>query len=111
MRKAYRVATRPSLEVLREVRFAMSRGEIGVLVGPSGCGKTTMLRIIAGLDTDYEGTIDFSGRGRLAMVFQKPRLLPWRTVEDNVRLVAPGADEATLVRRVNARRRRGSAYP
>ena len=78
------------------MRFTLSCGEIGVLVGPSGCGKTTILRVIAGLDTDYEGTIDYSGRGKLAMVFQEPRLLPWRTVEDNIRLVAPVVDEPTL---------------
>lgn len=95
-RKAYRAGTHPSLEVLRDVCFALSCGEIGVLVGPSGCGKTTILRVIAGLDTDFEGRIDYSGRGKLAMVFQEPRLLPWRTVEDNVRLVAPEVDESTL---------------
>jgi ABC-type nitrate/sulfonate/bicarbonate transport system ATPase subunit len=56
------------------------------LIGPSGCGKTTILRIAAGLDTDFEGLLRPPGAGRLGMVFQEPRLLPWRTVEDNVRL-------------------------
>jgi NitT/TauT family transport system ATP-binding protein len=55
-----------------------------------------MLRLIAGIDADYAGTIVSPARGRLAMVFQEPRLLPWRTVEENVRLVAPSADDATL---------------
>jgi ABC-type nitrate/sulfonate/bicarbonate transport system ATPase subunit len=95
-RKAYRAASGQSLEVLRDVAFTLMRGEVGVLVGPSGCGKTTMLRLIAGIDTDYDGTIISAARGRLAMVFQEPRLLPWRTVEDNVRLIAPRASDATL---------------
>jgi ABC-type nitrate/sulfonate/bicarbonate transport system ATPase subunit len=95
-RKAYGAATRRPLEVLRDIAFTLTRGELGVLVGPSGCGKTTMLRIIAGVDADYDGKVVAPERGRLAMVFQEPRLLPWRTVEDNVRLVAPNVDEATL---------------
>jgi ABC-type nitrate/sulfonate/bicarbonate transport system ATPase subunit len=94
--KAYRAASGQNLEVLRDVAFTLTRGEVGVLVGPSGCGKTTMLRIIAGTDTDFEGTMVRPAHGRLAMVFQEPRLLPWRTVEDNVRLMAPQADAATL---------------
>jgi NitT/TauT family transport system ATP-binding protein len=48
-----------------------------------------MLRIIAGLDRDYDGAIARPPDGKLGMVFQEPRLLPWRSVEDNVRLVAP----------------------
>jgi NitT/TauT family transport system ATP-binding protein len=56
-----------------------------------------MLRIIAGVDVDYDGRVVAPERGRLAMVFQEPRLLPWRTVEDNIRLVAPGVAESALV--------------
>src|ERR1700730_12746884 len=64
------------LEVLRDIAFTLTRGEVGVFVGPSGCGKTTMLRIIAGVDVDYDGRVVAPERGRLAMVFQEPRLLP-----------------------------------
>jgi ABC-type nitrate/sulfonate/bicarbonate transport system ATPase subunit len=96
VRKAYAAATGQPLEVLRDIAFTLARGELGVLVGPSGCGKTTMLRIIAGIDVDYDGKVVAPERGRLAMVFQEPRLLPWRTVEDNVRLVAPSVSESAL---------------
>src|SRR5262249_10561025 len=97
VRKAYAAATGQPLEVLRDIAFTLARGELGVLVGPSGCGKTTMLRIIAGIDVDYDGKVVAPERGRLAMVFQEPRLLPWRTVEDNVWLVAPSISESALV--------------
>src|SRR5262249_56211332 len=76
--------------------FSLGSGEVAALVGPSGCGKTTLLRIIAGLDRDFEGTIALPAHGTLGMVFQEPRLLPWRTVEQNVRLAAPQATDAGL---------------
>jgi NitT/TauT family transport system ATP-binding protein len=95
-RKAYRTAAGERLDVLRDIAISLARGEVGALVGPSGCGKTTMLRIIAGLDRDYEGRVLGPVPGRLGMVFQEPRLLPWRTVDDNVRLVAPRIDEKEL---------------
>ena len=94
--KTYRSASGKALEVLRDVALTVSLGQVGVLLGPSGCGKTTMLRIIAGLDADFAGTVVAPQRGKLAMVFQEPRLLPWRTVEDNVRLVAPDFPEQKL---------------
>ena len=95
-RKSFTAATGGRLEVLRDVVFSLPRSEVGAVVGPSGCGKTTMLRIIAGLDADFEGTVGRPGAGRLGMVFQEPRLLPWRTVEQNVRLVAPAVSDAAL---------------
>ena len=65
-------------------------------MGPSGCGKTTLLRIIAGLDREFEGSVTLPAHGTLGMVFQEPRLLPWRSVEQNVRLAAPGAADSSL---------------
>jgi ABC-type nitrate/sulfonate/bicarbonate transport system ATPase subunit len=83
-------------DVLAGIRFALRPGEVGVFVGPSGCGKSTMLKILAGLDHDYQGHVSRPAHARLGMVFQEPRLLPWRSVEENVRLAAPDADQARL---------------
>jgi ABC-type nitrate/sulfonate/bicarbonate transport system ATPase subunit len=94
--KFYRGAAGGNLQVLGELTLSLNAGEVAALVGPSGCGKTTLLRIIAGLDRDYEGSVDLPAHGTLGMVFQEPRLLPWRTVEQNVRLAAPRATDATL---------------
>ena len=94
--KTFRSAAGEQHEVLAGINFALGAGEVGVFVGPSGCGKSTMLRIIAGLDPDYQGRVSRPAGARIGMVFQEPRLLPWRSVEDNVRLAAPRADEAKL---------------
>ena len=94
--KSFQAASGGRLHVLDGLRFSLRSGEVGALVGPSGCGKSTLLRIIAGLDCDYEGGITLPDHGRLGMVFQEPRLLPWRTLEQNVRLAAPEASDATL---------------
>jgi ABC-type nitrate/sulfonate/bicarbonate transport system ATPase subunit len=81
---------------LGEVAFGLDEGEVGAVVGPSGCGKTTLLRIVAGLDERFEGAISGRQTGRLAVVFQEPRLLPWRDVEDNIRVAAPDIGDEEL---------------
>ncbi len=68
--------------------------EIVALVGPSGCGKTTFLNIVAGLDREFDGEVHLASRpdgapARVGYVFQEPRLLPWRTVYENLALVLP----------------------
>ena len=79
--------------VLRNVCFQVEPGSFVVITGPSGGGKSTLLNIVAGLDKDFEGKVDCGdGEPRLAFVFQTPRLLPWRTVYDNIALVLPKGD-------------------
>jgi NitT/TauT family transport system ATP-binding protein len=104
------VGAAPAKHALGEIAFAVAPGDVLALIGPSGCGKTTLLNLIAGLDRSFRGRIDLAPDRRLAYVFQEPRLLPWRTVEDNVRLVLEGGvvDDAR-VRAVLAQVGLGSA--
>lgn len=81
--------------VLAHVDLTIASGEIVAVLGTSGCGKSTLLRQISGLDTPTSGRIDVGSsavRGvdpRTAIAFQEPRLLPWRTLAQNVRLGLP----------------------
>ncbi len=78
--------------VLGPVAFEVAKGETVALVGPSGIGKSTLLRLISGIDTDFEG--DITQPGALAFVFQEPCLLPWRSALDNLRLIHPHLSQA-----------------
>ncbi|MDQ0455758.1 ABC transporter ATP-binding protein [Rhizobium paknamense] len=77
-------------EALRNVSFEVARHEFLAILGPSGCGKSTLLRLIAGLLKPSSGEVEVFGlpvtepRDDIGIVFQKPTLLPWATVEDNV---------------------------
>ena len=80
--------------------LTLQSGEFVCLVGPSGCGKTTLLNIVADLDQDYEGEIRIGrrqARPKIGYIFQNPRLLPWRTVRENIELVLQGRDAAETV--------------
>jgi NitT/TauT family transport system ATP-binding protein len=94
--KSFRAAAGQSVPVIANLSFALEEGETGALIGPSGCGKSTLMRILAGLDRNFDGSVHIPTDGKVGMVFQEPRLLPWRSVEDNVRLAAPHASEAEV---------------
>lgn len=87
------VGDREAQLVLNDVEFEVAPRSFLVVTGPSGCGKSTLLNIIAGLDTDYEGAIDLGpAKDKMTFIFQTPRLLPWRTLYENIALVLPKGD-------------------
>ncbi len=88
MAKAFRSTRGAPRLILSDIAFSASAGELLVLLGPSGIGKSTILRIILGLEGAFEGRVRLP-QVRLGVMFQEPRLLPWMSVEDNLRLVLP----------------------
>lgn len=87
------VGGRGEINVLNGIAFDVEPGSFVVLTGPSGCGKSTLLNIVAGLDPDYQGTVAFGApTPRLTFIFQTPRLLPWRTIRENLTLSLPDGD-------------------
>src|SRR6185312_15456779 len=80
---------RGNLEVLRDIRFTVGKGEFVSIIGPSGCGKTTLLRILHGLEPASGGDILVADKRvtapspSSAMVFQQFNLFPWLTVTRN----------------------------
>ena len=89
--KTFKSAEGVSVTALQDLSFEVRQGEFACLLGPSGCGKTTTLRILLGLDKEFSGSFHLpeGGTNRVAAVFQEPTLLPWRTLEQNVRLALP----------------------
>jgi NitT/TauT family transport system ATP-binding protein len=84
------------IPVIDRVSFGAEAGEFVCLLGPNGCGKTTLLRIIGGIEAATRGTVCLDGvpvevdrphPGRMGIVFQEDRLLPWMTLRQNVALV------------------------
>ncbi|MDT2045268.1 sulfonate ABC transporter ATP-binding protein [Priestia aryabhattai] len=76
--------------VLEDVTVDIEQGDFVTLIGPSGCGKSTLLKMIAGLDTDFDGSVKLDGQVvegpslKKGMIFQEHRLFPWLTVEENI---------------------------
>jgi NitT/TauT family transport system ATP-binding protein len=81
-----------SVEALRDINLEVPQGQFVAIIGRSGCGKSTLLRLIAGLLAPTSGQVLVDGspvtapRRDVAMMFQRPALLPWRSVLDNVLL-------------------------
>jgi NitT/TauT family transport system ATP-binding protein len=81
--------------ILQDVNFHVHKHERVAILGPSGVGKTTLLRMICGLDMNYDGQIYTDGS--IAMMFQEPTLMPWRTAVENLTL-ATNVDAGTAVK-------------
>ena len=90
--KAYRSRDGSEVEALRDVSFTVDRGQFVSIVGQSGCGKSSLLKILAGLLSKTSGVISIEDReldgprSDIGLMFQKPLLLEWRRVLDNVLL-------------------------
>ena len=84
---------------IAELRFSIPKGEFTCILGPSGSGKTTLLQLISGLDEQFDGEIRVAGVAPrdappMGYMFQSPRLMPWLTVLENVRLFASAEAKA-----------------
>lgn len=87
--KTYKNAPQPTIY---QFDLTIHANEFVCLVGSSGCGKTTLLNCLAGLDKQFSGQISVEPKHtspKIGYVFQNPRLLPWRTVRENIELVLP----------------------
>jgi len=83
--------------VLEDIDLTIEPGKFHVILGKSGCGKSTLLRLISGLEQPLQGSIDLTNDS-VGVVFQESRLMPWLSVEDNVRFLIKGRvppDETT----------------
>lgn len=73
--------------ILRPINLTLIKNQIIVLMGPSGSGKTTLLKLMAGLETDDH---QYANKNpKIGMMFQEPRLLPWKTVKENIEMAGP----------------------
>ena len=81
------VGEAPPKLVIENFSLEVEPSGVTALFGPSGCGKSTLLNLVAGLDADFSGEVALPEPARIGFVFQEPRLLPWLTVEDNLKLV------------------------
>ncbi|GHV02000.1 sulfonate ABC transporter ATP-binding protein [Campylobacterota bacterium] len=90
-----------TVRALDEIDLAIEEGEFVSIIGSSGCGKSTLLRIIGGLETDYDGEALFDGSHikapsrKRGFIFQDHRLLPWLSVEENIRFSLPSQTQNT----------------
>lgn len=87
------------VKVIEDWSFAVGKGERVALLGPSGCGKTTFLRIVSGLE-DFQGKVEVF-TDKIGYVFQEPRLIPWKTITENLMLIRRDPDRiASLLEKV-----------
>ena len=95
--RAFQVGGR-ALPALAGIDLTVPPGSFVTIVGASGCGKSTLLRLVAGLDTGFDGAVTLDGQAVVGpsldrgLVFQEPRLFPWLTVAQNIALGLLNAD-------------------
>ncbi|MCC2974135.1 ATP-binding cassette domain-containing protein [Massilia sp. IC2-476] len=83
--------------VLDDIELRIAPGEFVAVIGRSGCGKSTLLRLLAGLEAPDGGAVEVAaGEGATRLMFQDARLLPWKSVLDNVALGLPGGKDRAL---------------
>lgn len=78
------------LQVLEGVSIDFVQRGTTCILGPSGCGKTTILRLLSGLETPDFGTVEGFSESEISVVFQEDRLIPWKTVAENLKFVLSG---------------------
>jgi NitT/TauT family transport system ATP-binding protein len=116
-----RIGGQEPVAAITDVSFEMEGHTFVSLVGPSGCGKSTFLNLVSGVEIPTAGQLELVGDGskevRIGYVFQDPRLLPWRSVLDNVLYVQNRGDRAERRKRANeylklvGLERAGGMYP
>ncbi len=121
----YETAKDARTQALDDVNLSVPTGSTCAIIGPSGCGKSTLLRILAGIETGYEGKVSFSNvpvnpkSHTIGFIPQNYGLLPWKTIRDNIRLswrikhrddpVPPNEDE--MLERLGLGRELMTRYP
>lgn len=91
---------------LAGIDLGIAEHEIVALIGASGCGKSTLLRILSGLDKPTGGAVSLDGRSitgptpEIGMIFQDPRLMPWLSVRENIRVAVLHLDKPEQERRI-----------
>lgn len=86
-------------KVLDNINLSVDKSERIAIIGPSGSGKTTLLRIISGLETPSQGIVEIHTHN-IGYVFQEPRLIPWRNVEENLLFVKQDADLEDILAKI-----------